>query len=68
LNESPLPPSSAVAPASVTIQDQLPPRRRRWRASNYAQRALACAVMAGWVLMPLMPVLALAFSWLNGLS
>jgi hypothetical protein len=62
LTESPLRPASAVT------QDQSQRRRRRRKGSNYAHKVLACAVMAGWVLMPLMPVLALAFSWYNGLS
>lgn len=45
------------------------PIRRRFRRTNHIGRnILSVAIMAGWIAMPLMPVLAFAFSWFSGLS
>jgi hypothetical protein len=38
------------------------PRRSRL-ATRVGHRFMALAVLTGWVLMPLMPILALALSW-----
>ena len=38
-------------------------RRRSRLAARLGHRLMAYAVIAGWVLMPLMPVLALALTW-----
>jgi hypothetical protein len=39
---------------------------RRMHSIGY--RVLTVAITAGWVIMPLTPVLALAYTWFNGLS
>ena len=46
---------------------QTVPITRRRRASRTTHRLLGLAAIAGWALMPLMPLLAFAFTWLRGL-
>ena len=38
------------------------------QARRLGRRLLAAAVLGGWVLMPLMPLLALAFTWFSSRS
>ncbi len=45
-----------------------PRSRRSRRIHAFGYRLLGVAITAGWVIMPLTPVLALAYTWLNGLS
>jgi hypothetical protein len=53
---------------SRLTETHVPTRRRSRIASRAGRRLLSVAIMAGWVAMPLMPVLALAFTWLDGLT
>jgi hypothetical protein len=45
-----------------------PPPRAFRRARNAGHRALSAGIMGVWFMMPLLPVLAILFSWLDGLS
>jgi hypothetical protein len=45
-----------------------PRSRRSRRIHSIGHRMLGVAITAGWVIMPLTPVLALAYTWFNGLS
>ena len=42
---------------------------RRFRKTRRAGRtALGVAIMGVWIVMPLLPVIAIAFTWFDGLS
>ena len=45
-----------------------PSPRRFHRMRRAGQHALGIASMAVWVLMPLLPVIAIAVTWYDGLS
>jgi hypothetical protein len=56
-----------MADLSVTHLTAPTPRVLR-RTRRAGRRALSVGIMGVWVMMPLLPVLAIIFSWLDGLS
>ena len=48
----------------------LPPLAPRpfHRTRRAGRRALSVGIMGVWIMMPMLPVLAIIFSWLDGLS
>ncbi len=45
-----------------------PPPRAFRRTRQAGHRALSVGIMGVWIMMPLLPVLAILFTWLDGLS
>jgi hypothetical protein len=51
------------------MTDRSTPIPRAFRRTRRAgHRAFSVGIMGVWVMMPLLPVLAIIFSWLDGLS
>ena len=43
-------------------------RERNRRVARLTRTLMTAAVVAGWLVMPLMPILALAFVWFSGVD
>ncbi len=57
-----------ISPRRNSLIMTTSPSRKRHRGSRIGHRLLSVSIMAGWVLMPLMPLLAYALVWYDGLT
>jgi hypothetical protein len=62
-------PMTELSLIELPTEEPSAPTPRIFRRTRKAgRRALSVGIMGVWIMMPLLPVLAIIFSWLDGLS